>query len=244
MGRRRIKIALLTALGSAAALAAATGLVLLQPRWLVAVLAQTSPRVVYFVETERPAVALTIDDGPDGPSTRRILDVLERYEARATFFLISDRVAGDEELVEEMVAAGHELGNHMKRDRPSIELSPAEFEAALLEADSVLSRFAELRWARPGSGWYDGTMLSIMEKHGYRCALGSIYPYDALIRSPAFAVHHVLRKARPGSVIVLHDWATRGARTAAALEDILPELRRRGLEVVTLSELWAGSGRQ
>jgi peptidoglycan/xylan/chitin deacetylase (PgdA/CDA1 family) len=230
-------IAIWTTLGCLAAAAAATAVLVLQPHWLVDALARRSPRVLYFVKTNEPLVALTIDDGPDEETTRAILDLLKRHEAKATFFLISDRVQGNEELVKEMVEAGHELGNHMTRDRPSNRLSSAEFEAALLEADSVLSRFAEVRWVRPGSGWYDDAMLSIIEKHGYRCALGSIYPYDSAIPFAAFSVHHVLRKARAGSVIVLHDGGGRGHRTVAALERMLPELQQRGLRAVTLSAL-------
>jgi peptidoglycan/xylan/chitin deacetylase (PgdA/CDA1 family) len=233
------KIAKWTAVGCLAAVSAATAVLLLQPRWLVDALARRSPRVLYFVDTSAPLVALTIDDGPDEQTTRAILDLLKRHEAKATFFLISDRVLGNEELVKEIVEAGHELGNHMTRDRPSRQLSSAEFEAALIEADSVLSRFGDVQWVRPGSGWYDDAMLSVIEKHGYRCALGSVYPYDSAIPSAAFSVHHVLRKASSGSVIVLHDGGARGMRTLAALERILPDLRRRGLRAVTLSELVA-----
>jgi len=52
-----------------------------------------------------------------------------------------------------MVAEGHELGNHLTHDEPSIRLSAAEFESALVEADSVLSRFGPMHWFRPGSEW-------------------------------------------------------------------------------------------
>lgn len=222
-----------------AALAGGAALTLWQPRWLVALLARRSPDVLYFVETTEPRVALTIDDGPDAGTTPRLLDLLAEHEARATFFLISDRVLGQERLAERIAAAGHEIGNHLTRDRPSRSLSPPAFESALLEADSVLSRYGKLRWMRPGSGWFDEDMLAIMERHGYRCALGSIYPYDATIPSPGFAARHILRKARPGSIIVLHDGGARGERALETLARVLPELRGRGLRVVTLSELAA-----
>jgi peptidoglycan/xylan/chitin deacetylase (PgdA/CDA1 family) len=237
VNRRCLTYASVTSVGALAALSAAAAVLLLQPHWLIELLARRSPRVLYFVETNEPLVTLTFDDGPDPHTTPRILDLLERYEARATFFLISDRVQGYEGLVREMVEAGHELGNHMTRDRPSVRLSSAEFEAALIEADSVLSRFAEVEWFRPGGGRYDDALLSIIEKHGYRCALGSVYPYDSAIPFSTFAAHRILRKTRPGSVIILHDNGARGRRTADVLERILPELRGRGLRVVTLSEL-------
>ena len=232
---RRITIAVAGAL--AATIVAAGAVVLWQPHWLVAMVAARSPHVLYFVETSEPVVALTIDDGPDLETTPKILHVLATHRAHATFFLITDRVAANEEVVAQIVAEGHELGNHLTRDEPSIDLSPRAFEASLMEADGVLSRFAPARWVRPGGGWYNASMLSTTRSRGYRVALGSVYPYDAEIPSRQFAIRHVSRNTRPGSIIILHDGGARGRRTVAVLERVLPELQRRGLRVVTISEL-------
>ena len=232
---RRLAIALAIAVSVTAV--TVSFLLLWQPRWLVAKLARRSPSVLYFVETTEPVVALTIDDGPDPETTPEILSVLGRNDVQATFFLISSQVAGNEVVVSQIIEQGHEIGNHLTRDEPSFRLSPSEFENALLEADDVLSRFAPVRWVRPASGWYNASMLSIIEAHGYKCALGSIYPYDAQIPAVDFAVSHTLRKARPGSIIVLHDGGARGRRTASVLRRILPELQGRGLRVTTLSDL-------
>ena len=212
-------------------------LVVFQPAWIVAILAKRSPGVLYLVDTQEPVVALTIDDGPDPIGTPRILDVLGQHDAHATFFLITSRIPGNEEVVVRTVEEGHELANHLTTDDPSIVLSPAEFERQLLESHDVLSRFSDVHWFRPGSGWYNAEMLSILHEHGYRCALGSVYPFDPQIPSAWFASHYVLRNVWPGSIIVLHDYGGRGERTASALATILPELNRRGFRVVTLSEL-------
>jgi peptidoglycan/xylan/chitin deacetylase (PgdA/CDA1 family) len=217
------------------------GVVVFQPRWLMATLAKLSPYVVYFVETENPAVALTIDDGPDAVASPKILDLLRQHGAHATFFFITGRVPGNEEIVRRAVKEGHELANHSTRDEPCILLKSSEFERRFLEAHEVLSRFSEVRWFRPGSGWYSKKMLAIIHRHGYRCALGSVYPFDPQIPSSWFIKRHVLRGVLPGSIIVLHDGGARGERTIAALGAILPELTRRGFRVVTLSELWLGS---
>jgi len=215
----------------------AAGSVVFQPRWLMRALAKLSPDVVYFVETEKQAVALTIDDGPDPWATPAILDLLKQHEAHATFFFITGRVPGNEDIVWRTVKEGHELANHSTTDEPSVFLKSAEFEKRLLKAHEVLSRFADVRWFRPGSGWYTKKMLSIIHRHGYRCALGSVYPFDPQIPSAWFIKQHVLRGVQPGSVIVLHDHGARGERTIAVLGSILPELKRRGFRVVTLSEL-------
>ena len=82
-------------------------------------------------------------------------------------------------------------------------------------------------------------MLSILSKHGYRCALGSVYPFDAKIGFSGFAARHVLWNVRPGSIIILHDHGARGKRTASTLATILPELDAEGFRIVPLSKLAA-----
>jgi peptidoglycan/xylan/chitin deacetylase (PgdA/CDA1 family) len=205
--------------------------------WKVRHLVRDNPQVLYQVETRAKAVALTIDDGPDAATTPEILRVLERHGAHATFFIITSRVPGNEALLRRIVDEGHELGNHLLRDEPSLKLSPAEFERQLVESHAVLSRFATLRWFRPGSGHYDARMLATLETHGYRCALGSVYPFDPQIRWSWFSRRFILSNVQPGSVIILHDWDSKGTRTAKTLSNVLPELAKRGFRILTLSEL-------
>jgi len=205
---------------------------------------RTYPGCVYFAEVRAPLVALTIDDGPDSVTTPVLLDVLAAHAARATFFLISSRVVGNEAVVARMVREGHELGNHLTRDEPSIKLPPEAFAAALQEADSVLSWFAEVRWFRPGSGWYNASMLAAARKQGLRCALGSVYPLDAALPWTWLATQYILANVKPGDIIILHDGNGRGHRTAQTLRRILPALRKRGFRVVTLSELLAAEERE
>ena len=207
------------------------------PRWLVPAIAAQSPRCLYAVPTRERVVALTLDDGPDSAHTRALLDLLRTHDARATFFLISSRVPRNEALVKSVVAEGHELGNHLTRDEASIRLSPSAFAAAVAEAGRVLGEFGTVRWLRPASGWYNADMLETIERAGHRCALGSIYPYDAHLPWPGLSTSYVLANVRPGAVIVLHEGGERSQRTIETLRRVLPELRARGYQVVTLSEL-------
>jgi peptidoglycan/xylan/chitin deacetylase (PgdA/CDA1 family) len=223
--------------GAAAALLAAGVALWTAPRWLLPVLAARSSGCLYRVPTSERAVALTLDDGPDAAHTPAILDLLRAHGARATFFLISGNVPGREALVSAVVGGGHEIGNHLTRDEPSIRLAPDVFEAALREAGAVLGRYGPVRWLRPGGGWYDARMLAAIERAGYRCALGSVYPYDPYLPWPRVAAAYVLANASPGAVVVLHEGGDRGRRTAETLRRVLPALRARGYRVVTLSEL-------
>jgi peptidoglycan-N-acetylglucosamine deacetylase len=235
--RLRMKILLPWLVGSAAGLILLAVALWTAPRWLVPRIASRSPRCLYTVPTRERVVALTIDDGPDAVHTRGIVDVLREHGARATFFLISSRVPGNEALVASAVAEGHEIGNHLTRDEPSIRLPPAAFEAAIREAGSLLGQFGTVRWLRPASGWYTDAMLDTIEREGYHCALGSIYPYDAHQSSARLSAAYVSSNVRPGAVIVLHDGGSRGRRTVEVLRRVLPVLRARGYRVVTLSEL-------
>ena len=226
---------------SGAAVAGGLAAVWTAPDWIVDELARRYPGCLYRVPMQQRLLALTFDDGPDPETTPRILAELRRHGARATFFLITGRVPGREHVVRAIVREGHEVGNHFTQDRPSIQLKPTDFKTDLQQAHQTLAPFAPPRWARPASGWYSQEMIRVMEQNGYRCALASVYPFDATIPSVPWAANYVLRNARPGGIVVLHDSGARGLRTARVLARILPELQRRGYRLVSLSELMAAA---
>ncbi len=206
--------------------------------WLPAILAFASPDVAYFKKTDWPIIALTIDDSPDTNTTPLILTTLKQHHIKATFFIISGQISGNEKIMEEIVQDGHELANHLTEDRPSIKLSLAEFEASLQKADTAIAQFSEPKWMRPASGWYNRDMLQIAKKYNYRVALGSIFPFDTHIKSSWFAKNYILFKITPGAIIILHDGNSRGLRTAVTLDKVVPALKKRGYKFVTLSELF------
>lgn len=200
-----------------------------------------SGEALYRTPGADPAVALTIDDAPTPSGTPEILRVLEEHGARATFFLVGRRAARHPDLVEELVRRGHELGHHMWRDERSLGLDSAAFGARLERTDSVLDGFGGSRWLRPGGGLYSASMVRTARRHGYRIALGDVYPFDPAVRWPPLTARMILAWAEAGSIIILHDGAGRAAHTAEVLRRILPVLAERGLDVVTLGEL-AGDG--
>jgi peptidoglycan/xylan/chitin deacetylase (PgdA/CDA1 family) len=212
---------------------------LLRPGPVVGWLSRRFPEVLFEQPNAAPLVALTFDDSPHATSTPRILDVLAAHDAHATFFIIGEHVAGNEEVVRRLVDEGHELGNHMMSDAPSARLPAAEFERQLLQTHELLARFGPVRWFRPGHARFNRRMLDQLHRHGYRCAMASAYALEFLPVSAPYAARHILLNVRPGGVIILHDGTADQERTVAVLQRILPALRRRGYRVVTVSELAA-----
>jgi peptidoglycan/xylan/chitin deacetylase (PgdA/CDA1 family) len=80
-------------------------------------------------------------------------------------------------------------------------------------------------------------MIERVGRRGYRLTLGSVYPLDAQIGWSAFSAWFITNVIQPGSIIVLHEGGARGERTIRTLRTILPELKRRGYTVVTVTEL-------
>lgn len=191
---------------------------------------------VYRIPAADSAVALTIDDAPSS-GTGEILRVLQDHGARATFFVIGSRSVRRPDVVAELARRGHGIGHHMWRDRGSVGLDSATFERSLARTGSVLARFGAGAWLRFGGGLFSPRMARAARRHGYRIVLGDVYPFDTVVRWPEVAALKILAWARPGSILILHDGPARAGRTAEVLRRVLPELRSRGLEVVTLDEL-------
>lgn len=193
----------------------------------------------------RGEAVLTIDDAPgSADEMNALLDELKARGVRATFFIISSFVTTERAaLVRRMVAEGHELGNHMVRDAPTTTMPPEQFERELLQCEAVLDAYRSpppvgAKWYRPPSGRVAAWQLSILQRHGYRIALGDVYPLDvscAAGEGPSL-VHHVLASLLPGSVVILHapDTAYQGRGWLGST--IVQVVQRAPLRFVTLTE--------
>lgn len=209
------------------------------PKFTIGYFQSRFPDVLFQVDTRRKIVALTIDDAPS-PYTGQILEILKRNEATATFFVIGGQVPQREGLLVDILAAGNELGNHAMHDEPSISLTSDALSEEINKVDSYINRAYEdankerqYRLFRPGSGVFSRRILDVATKAGYKTILGSIYPHDPFISVWRLNAWHILSMLRPGAVIICHD---RRSWTVPMLEKTIPEMRRRGYEVVSISK--------
>jgi peptidoglycan-N-acetylglucosamine deacetylase len=189
-------------------------------------------------------LALTFDDGPNPAATPRILDLLARYDIRATFYVIGRHVRAFPELAKEIVARGHAIGNHTET-HPSLALcSPSRIREELDRCDQAISSATGVtaRWMRPPYGFRSPQLGSILAARGNSgVAMWSVMARDWKPQ-PAEPVIERLRRARGGDIVLLHDGdhqKLEGERShvVAALEYWLPRWKDSGLRLITMNEM-------
>ncbi len=184
---------------------------------------------------ESGKVALTFDDGPS-PQLPALLELLSRHEVRATFFLTGERAEANPQAVRAMLEAGHQLDSHGYTHRHALSFTPWA-EASQLGWHPQPGR--EGRLYRPPWGGHSPFTRLLARRAGAKVALWNAESRDWLPQEGAVLARELLPTLRGGANILLHDGPDEGrsARTLALLEVLLPALKARGLEAVTLSEL-------
>lgn len=198
------------------------------------------PDVLWQVDTASKVIALSIDDVPS-EYTDEIRQILKDNDAHATFFVIGSQVAGREAALKQLILDGNELGNHAMRDEASRDLSDATLAEQIHTVEEMIQKAYVAvnapmppKYFRPGSGFFNDRMRKMLANLDYRLVLGSIYPHDPQIPYWRINASHILSMLRPGGIIICHD---RRAWTVPMLRMIIPEIRKRGYRIVTISGL-------
>jgi peptidoglycan/xylan/chitin deacetylase (PgdA/CDA1 family) len=204
-------------------------------------------------------LAITFDDGPNPAITPKLLDLLDRYNAKATFFVIGRYVRECPELVQETAARGHLIGNHTEMHPNLLRLSRREIRIELrLCHDAISNSLGSLpKWFRPPFGLRNPWVVPAARELGYRTLMWTLLPGDwkekpaewLILRLQPIADHAKRNlgsgsnasAAATGDVLCLHDGGHRELNsdrsgTLAALEHWLPRWRDLGLEFVTIAE--------
>jgi peptidoglycan/xylan/chitin deacetylase (PgdA/CDA1 family) len=200
-------------------------------------------RVFWRAATDDSVVALTFDDGPQVDYTPRLLDILNQFEVSATFFLIGKHIESHFDLAQQIVRAGHEVGNHTLTHPALFRLTEEQMTYEITRTDELLRSLdgAEPRFLRPPMGLFTKRVLDIVEQLGYKTVVGDVYPRDSHLPGQEKIVRRVLSRVITGSIIILHDGGNSvqidRTQTLAAVQEIIPQLKSRGFDFVTLSRL-------
>ena len=192
-------------------------------------------------------IALTFDDGPNPAVTPRLLALFERHAVPATFFVIGKFARACPELVREIAARGHVIGNHTDTHPSLIFQPPAGIRAELLRCQDAVGEAlhgAPPRWMRPPYGYRSPLLAAELKSAGIQgVAMWSRICWDWKPQPPQRLIERLSRVARPGraegDVVVMHDGDHRALggdrlHVVAALEHWLPRWRDAGMEFVTM----------
>jgi len=200
--------------------------------------------VVWEVPGPDKVIAITFDDGPDPEDTPKILDLLGQYGARATFFVVGQKVLQYPELARRQVAEGHELANHTFTHRfltegCTTEQIRQEIERTQQTIYAITGRTSRL--FRPPGGMFDERVLAAAKGAHLQTVLWSWHQDTRDWARPGVnrIANKVLDNVRGGDIVLLHDYISGPTQTVAALELILPKLKEQGYRFVTVSELLA-----
>lgn len=190
------------------------------------------------------ALALTFDDGPNPSITPALLDLLDRHEARATFFLIGRYAAAEPSLVREIAARGHTIGNHTQTHPNLAFVSSANLNKELQECDDAIAGVLGRQppWMRPPFGARSPILHSVVrQRGGAGVVMWSKWARDWTPQQSAPVIRRLAR-VRGGDILLLHDGdhrVPRGDRrhTVDALAHWLPRWKDTGLRFVTLDGL-------
>ena len=175
-------------------------------------------------------VYLTFDDGPTPAWTPRVLALLARYQAWATFFVLGRSAAAHPELVRQEFAAGHGVGNHTWSHRRLTRLRGAQLVAEVNGTSTVIQQItgAPVRCLRPPFATVDAASAEQVRALGLRLVLWDIDTNDWLRPGTGAIAGRVLGRVRSGDVILMHDGGGNRSQTVAALEQVLATLSARG----------------
>ena len=197
-------------------------------------------------KTHEKIIALTFDDGPNEPYTSQILDILNKYNIKATFFTIGENVKYYPETSRKIVDEGHVIANHSYSHQSDLSIEDKKTVAKEIDwnQNAILETTGKLpHLFRPPHGFKSPWLLDELKKDNLLTIEWSDMTSDWQQPPAKKIIEAILKKARPGGIIVLHDGNatshhTSRAQEVNALPTIIEELQKKGYKFVTVSELF------
>ena len=193
-------------------------------------------------------LALTYDDGPNDPHTGRLLDVLDKHGAKATFFLIGRYVQQHPEIARAVAARGHVVGNHTWSHPDLMFTSRGTLKRELKQTEDALTQAvgAHSNLFRPPFGARRPVTLKVARALGLEPIMWSVTCWDWSATSAGSIVKKAVKGIRGGDVILLHDgghkeFGADRSHTVAATDELLRRYRGEGFEFVTIPQMQASS---
>jgi peptidoglycan/xylan/chitin deacetylase (PgdA/CDA1 family) len=196
-------------------------------------------KVFYQGPPEGKLAALTFDDGPNPYYTWKLLRVLREKSVKANFFLIGREVEKYPELARRILREGHSIGNHTYTHANLLERRKKTIVKEIVKCDVVLEAVTGRKplLFRSPHGFRKPVVSQISQQLGHYQVDWSLCPRDWLRPGTKRMLKLVLKKVRPGTIILLHDGGGDRSQTVEVVPLIIDRLRERGYQFVTIEEL-------
>ena len=203
---------------------------------VVATVSEPREIPIYYVDTDEKVCALSFDAAWGNEQTNTLLDILDEYEIKSTFFLVKQWVDQYPDDVKEIAARGHDVGNHSATHPHMASLTSDE---QIKEIGDCNAAVEELTGSRPTLfrapyGEYDNKLVQNLRDNGMYCVQWNIDSLDWKDPSPGEMVKRIREKLCPGSIILMHNGAK---NTPEALPQIIEMIQGEGYTIVPISEL-------
>lgn len=195
---------------------------------------------VRVIDPSKPMVALTFDDGP-GKDTAKLLDILDQYGSRATFFVVGNRVKNFADGLAQITQRGSEVGTHTWSHEDLSKLSQGNIQSQLQKSIDAIENITgqPVTLMRPPYGAINGNVKTICNQTNLPIIQWSLDTRDWETRSASKTYDSIMNSVKNGSIILCHEIVP---STITAMERVVPELINRGYQLVTVTELFTYGG--
>ena len=185
---------------------------------------------------EGKVIYLTFDDGPTVKYTKRVLDLLDQYDAKATFFQVGENATAHPELTRSVIERGHALGNHTWSHRDMRKLRPRDLNGQITRTSAALFGITgqAVTCLRPPFGAMNARVRKAIRHQKLGLKLWDIDPRDWKKPGSAAIAHRVVSGADPGDVSLMHDGGGNRSQSVVALKRILRSLSKKRYEFKAL----------
>ncbi len=213
---------------------------------IILVWASANIRSLWFLKTfnycreQKNKVAITFDDGPDSKNTPLIIDLLNKYNTKASFFVIGSKAVENKEIIKKLANNSHLIGNHSYSHTAGFPLkSSKKIKNEIIQTNNIIREITGKapKYFRPPFGVTNPNVAKAVKNLGLVVTGWSIRSFDTKNRKPEVVVKRIIKNIRGGDIILLHDTSN---NIIQILENLLDYLKKNNIKSVTVEEMHLG----
>ena len=198
-------------------------------------------KVYNHYKTIKPNLCLTFDDGPNTSQTLKVLDILDKYKIKATFFMVGENIEYQKDVVKKLYNKGHEIGNHFYAHENINKISKEEIKESILKTNELIYGITGKNPTvlRPPYGFVNEDLKDICGELNMSIILWTADKdsRDWELTPASEMIENVTKKVTNGDIFLFHDGSKKFTNTLEAIDVIIPKLQDKGYRWVSVSTL-------